>query len=387
MSPAPDPAPGLKLPLYIGAREAELILGVARTTLHELAQSGRLPGRLVDLRGPARWQFKRSDVLKLKASGRQRKHKQRSRKQLELWRHYFGPIPDGLTAAFRDHDRSNVSPQNLCLVPLRKTRRAASKPREATTTSAKKLCWTVEMKAQVRRKFPVTVTDELARELGVSSASLRRQARRMRLRKNRQFISAQSKVANRLPIGSERLHDSTGSMWVKVSHAGERHCERWRPKQHVIWEELAGRPVPDNHCVIFKDGNKLNFDPSNLELISRREMSARGFARFISYPEPLQKAIKLTSRLDRDIARRRKGEAVPPRAVRRGCAQGPPREWTAAMDRTLRRQYPVRPISEILVRLGVTESSLRQRARRLKVRRLPETIIREAREAARQAHG
>jgi hypothetical protein len=38
---------------------------------------------------------------------------------------------------------------------------------------------------------------------------------------------------------------------------------------HVIWEEHNGRNVPSGHVLIFADGNKNNFAPANLKLVSR----------------------------------------------------------------------------------------------------------------------
>lgn len=373
------------LPKRIGAALAQRLLGISRTTLHELAQSGRLPGRLIDRRGPAHWEFKLSDVLRLKEAGTATKHKQRSRRQIELWERYYGPVPQGFAPAFRDGDRSNASPNNLCLVPLR------SYWRLSTIKSAKQerraaIKWTAEMKATLRARYAVSVNSDLANELGVSVASLRRCARKLRLRKDRAFIRQLASAANCLPVGTERLHDSTGSIWVKVAQHGDRHCERWRPKQHLVWEEATGQPVPIGYCVIFKDGNKENFDPGNLELISKREMSARGFARYLSYPNSLQKAIKLTKKLDRALQKRQRGESQDSNPVRSQTSsrRGHPRIriWTPRMDVVLRRKYPTMDLHELSALLGVTHSSLRNRARRLRLRRLPETIIAEARRAA-----
>jgi len=55
----------------------------------------------------------------------------------------------------------------------------------------------------------------------------------------------------------------------------------WRPGvgrpllKHIIWEETNGRPVPPATMVIQKDGNKNNFDPSNLALLSMAENAIR----------------------------------------------------------------------------------------------------------------
>jgi hypothetical protein len=377
------PSEDKTLPKQVGAAEAQRLLGIARTTLHELANSGRLPGRLIDKPGtPRRWQFKTTDVLRLKARGNFLRHKQRSRKQLELWRSYFGAIPEGFTAAFRDGDRSNIAPENLCLLPLRSQWRPSRMTGHARTRP-QSLRWTPLMTKALRERFSSTLSAALAQEIGVSVSSVRRRARQLRLRKNRELISGLSRTARGLPIGSERLHDSTGSIWVKVTESGDRHCERWRPKQHLVWEQATGRTVPAGHCVLFRDGNKHNFSPENLELVTRREMSARGFARFLSYPESLQRAIKETAKLRREVRRNEIGTEPAARVPRPGRKPGTRLiVWTQAMDDRIRRDYPSRPVPELLAALRVSEPALRNRAKRLHVRRLPETIVAEARAAA-----
>lgn len=44
---------------------------------------------------------------------------------------------------------------------------------------------------------------------------------------------------------------------------------------HVIWEEHNG-PIPAGHKVVFKDGNHLNWDISNLILLSNSDQVRRG---------------------------------------------------------------------------------------------------------------
>ena len=64
------------------------------------------------------------------------------------------------------------------------------------------------------------------------------------------------------PVGSERINVD-GYVEVKVAEP-----KTWMAKHRLIWEEHYG-PVPENHVVIFKDGDKLNLDIDNLALISR----------------------------------------------------------------------------------------------------------------------
>lgn len=49
---------------------------------------------------------------------------------------------------------------------------------------------------------------------------------------------------------------------------------KWVPLHKVMWEEVNG-PVPKGHCLWFKDGDSLNVELSNLELITRKENYAR----------------------------------------------------------------------------------------------------------------
>lgn len=42
----------------------------------------------------------------------------------------------------------------------------------------------------------------------------------------------------------------------------------WKQKHVLIWEQVNG-PVPENHVVIFLDGDHENFDLDNLKMVSR----------------------------------------------------------------------------------------------------------------------
>jgi len=58
-------------------------------------------------------------------------------------------------------------------------------------------------------------------------------------------------------IGTERLAPN-GYLYVKTKTG-------WRLKHHAIWEEAFG-PIPPNHRVAFKDGDRKNIVPTNLTL-------------------------------------------------------------------------------------------------------------------------
>jgi hypothetical protein len=73
---------------------------------------------------------------------------------------------------------------------------------------------------------------------------------------------------NYKPIGSERIEN--GYVAIKFSDKKNRGNKNWRHKHNIIWEKVYGK-IPRGHIVIFADGNKLNFDPDNLLLVSRAE--------------------------------------------------------------------------------------------------------------------
>lgn len=74
------------------------------------------------------------------------------------------------------------------------------------------------------------------------------------------------------PIGAERI-SKDGILYRKVADTGVKK-EDWRAVQVVIWEEHNG-PLPDGHIVIFKDGDRENFDPDNLLAMTRADNMRR----------------------------------------------------------------------------------------------------------------
>lgn len=92
---------------------------------------------------------------------------------------------------------------------------------------------------------------------------------------------------NTKPIGWEREREQDGYIEVKVRmRPSRKDCnDNFVMKHRLIYEQTHG-PIPADCVVIFKDGNKRNFDPENLVLITkaeRLEMSRRGL--FSENPE------------------------------------------------------------------------------------------------------
>ena len=72
------------------------------------------------------------------------------------------------------------------------------------------------------------------------------------------------------PVGSEKI-DKDGFVRVKISNDGAKY-KVWKLKHHLVYKQYHPEiEIGKDDRVIFLDGNKRNFDISNLELISRRE--------------------------------------------------------------------------------------------------------------------
>ncbi|MEK3722288.1 HNH endonuclease signature motif containing protein [Paenibacillus sp. FSL H8-0034] len=74
------------------------------------------------------------------------------------------------------------------------------------------------------------------------------------------------KPHNYVRVGSERIN---GDDYVDVKIADPN---KWRGKHLLVWEKNNG-PIPKGYVIIFGDGNRRNFDPNNLILISRGQLA------------------------------------------------------------------------------------------------------------------
>lgn len=74
-----------------------------------------------------------------------------------------------------------------------------------------------------------------------------------------------SKPHNYKPIGTERVN---GDDYVDIKVADPN---KWKGKHILVWEKYNG-PVPKGHAVIFGDGNRRNFDPENLILVTKQQL-------------------------------------------------------------------------------------------------------------------
>jgi hypothetical protein len=91
--------------------------------------------------------------------------------------------------------------------------------------------------------------------------------------------------------GETRLNKE-GYVLVKIAH------KKWIRKHYLIWEEVNGK-VPKGYILRLKDGNKENYNISNIELISRADnMLLNTMHRF---PTELKQTINLLNKLKKKI--------------------------------------------------------------------------------------
>jgi len=71
---------------------------------------------------------------------------------------------------------------------------------------------------------------------------------------------------NYRPEGSTRI-SRDGYFEIKIADPN-----KWQLMQRYVWEKSNNRKLSRNECIIFLDGNKLNFDPDNLQCVTRAEL-------------------------------------------------------------------------------------------------------------------
>lgn len=94
---------------------------------------------------------------------------------------------------------------------------------------------------------------------------------------------------NTLNVGDER-EDKDGYVWVKIAEPKE-----WRQKHHIVF----GEEVPAGFKVIFIDGNKRNFERSNLALISDADLMRQNTNQ--RFPPELRNLIRTLNKLKKRV--------------------------------------------------------------------------------------
>lgn len=103
------------------------------------------------------------------------------------------------------------------------------------------------------------------------------------------------------PIGAERI-SKDGYIQRKINN-DRPFQQRWRGLHIINWEAING-PLPAGHALVFRDGNKRNCDPENLELVTRAELMLRNSVH--NLPPEILAVIHIKKALTRVINRKEK---------------------------------------------------------------------------------
>lgn len=162
-----------------------------------------------------------------------------------------------------------------------------------------RLIWNDESEQYLKDTFSDTNSEEIAKVLGFTVSSICAKASKLNLKKSKEFLSNNNKASwkkghktwnkgmkglrfegsekgyfkkGSKPTNTKELHSSSfrkdkdGKVheFIKISD------RNWKLKKHLVWEQYYGE-IPKDMCIRTKDGNSLNTDISNLELVSRKD--------------------------------------------------------------------------------------------------------------------
>lgn len=209
--------------------------------------------------------------------------------------------------------------------------------------------WTAEEVERLRREYPDTRAEDLARSLGRQVRSVYHKARTLGLKKSPAFLaSSQSgrwgpgenpsettqfkkgitpwnkgtrfdaggrsvetrflpghRSHNWLPVGTEVV-DCYGYRKRKIRDDAPvgRAYRNWKFVHVLLWEEHYG-PVPKGMTVVFRNKDRSDIRIENLDLIGRKALMERNSVH--NYPKPLVRVIQLRGVLNRKINSRMRG--------------------------------------------------------------------------------
>ena len=127
-----------------------------------------------------------------------------------------------------------------------------------------------------------------------------------------------NKSWNWVPIGSERVNRDD---YVDVKVDDGKLQKNWKGKHVLIWEAANG-PVPEGHAVIFGDGDRRNFNPENLILVSRKQLVRLNQCNLIQNDIELTKAGIIIADICNKIGDRKRAEKKERQSKRKGNSDG-----------------------------------------------------------------
>lgn len=195
--------------------------------------------------------------------------------------------------------------------------------------------YTEEERNYLKQHYPHVQSSIIAEKLGVSVKSIWNQANAMGLKKTKECVAKMGREKMADPNHPGRKHQFKKG--IQVWNKGKKGwcapgCERtWFKKGHephntnfdghtriskdgylevrvkkgeykllhrVVWEQEHG-PVPESHCIVFKDNNPMNVRINNLKIITRADNMRRNS--FINFPPQVRELIQVKKILTRNI--------------------------------------------------------------------------------------
>lgn len=104
---------------------------------------------------------------------------------------------------------------------------------------------------------------------------------------------------NWVPLGTERV-DPDGYLIRKVAETGRKRAD-WKMVHVIAWEDHNGT-LPGGKVIVFRNGDRRDFRPENLEAVDRADLMRRNSVH--RYPAELRHAMRLVKKLNRTIQER-----------------------------------------------------------------------------------
>ena len=207
----------------------------------------------------------------------------------------------------------------------------------------KKKFWTEEEDQYMRDHFPHENTKDVANQLGRSYSSISCRASLLGLSKSKAFMADHKKTGrdNLIKHGTKTRFKKGQKAWnegkkmeirvrmsetffqkghlpyntredgaISIRYSKGRPYKwirvslgNWKLLHRVIWEKHKGK-IPKGYNVRFKNGDSMNCDIKNLEIVSnQRNMEDNTIHR---YPAPIKKSIRTISKLNKAIKNAKK---------------------------------------------------------------------------------
>lgn len=116
---------------------------------------------------------------------------------------------------------------------------------------------------------------------------------------NKTSFKKGSNPANQKPFGHERICSKDGFILMKVDMVNPYTGFRghYVHKHRYVWEQHNG-VIPKGHIIRFKDGDKMNCEIGNLEMVTKAENLRLNQRHYNESPEELKPTIKALAQLE-----------------------------------------------------------------------------------------